>query len=418
MGQRSSPTSHDVARLAGVDRSTVSIVLNDPQTSRITAATKQRVLDAAAQLGYAPNAAASQLRAGASKTILVPLSSIPFDLTSDTFLGGVIEGAEMHERQVLIHGSRSSTGPAAARAWARLRPEAFIATADSLPKDAVEILLTAGVKAVIRLGAGDGWGARGIDYRPALVARVAAERLRTLGADDLVVLTRPDRLLSREQALVDAFRDAVSPQPIRLVAATPDGAGSGELMRLWSGHEGRVGVFALDEQLCCPIRLAAMEAGVAPRLALVTVGERPASGAVLLPYSKVGFDPATLGRQIVAAAVDIAAGRSVDMPRPDYHLFPGAELGIDVAASALPIPAGAGTGDQGRTPSRRHPRKTAAGASRRTGSGARAMHAEPVGTLEGQTGHAPRTESFDSVAERVQRRRKGAREPGSEDDQG
>ncbi|MGW5238581.1 LacI family DNA-binding transcriptional regulator [Monashia sp. NPDC004114] len=416
MGQRSSPTSHDVARLAGVDRSTVSIVLNDPQTSRITAATKQRVLDAAAELGYAPNAAASQLRAGASKTILLPLAAVPFDATSEAFLGGVIEGADLHGRQVLIHGSRSTSGTAAAREWAQLRPEVLIATADSLPKDATQILLTAGVKAVVRLGAEDGWGAHGVDYRPGLVARLAAERLTTLGADEVVVVTRTDRLPGPEQGLVEAFREAVSPRPVRVVAATPDGAAIGEWMRSRSGREGRVGVFALDEQLSCAIRLAVMEAGVAPQPALVAVGARPSPGAAALPYSLVGFDPATLGRQIVAAAVDIVAGRSVAMPRPDYVLLPGTELDHDAAASAMRVPEAAGTAEPGRAPTRRHSRRTAAGTTRRVGSGAGAMHTDAVSTLEDATGHPARTESFDAVAERVQRRRKGSRDTGSEDD--
>src|SRR5262245_53341708 len=58
-------TSHDVARLAGVSRTTVSQVLNnrgsDPGWS-ISELTRQRVLEAAEQLGYRPNAAARSLR--------------------------------------------------------------------------------------------------------------------------------------------------------------------------------------------------------------------------------------------------------------------------------------------------------------------------------------------------------------------
>jgi DNA-binding LacI/PurR family transcriptional regulator len=58
------PTIYDVARLAGVSHQTMSRVLNDPMSTR--PATRQRVRQAIAMLGYEPNAAARQL--GSSRT--------------------------------------------------------------------------------------------------------------------------------------------------------------------------------------------------------------------------------------------------------------------------------------------------------------------------------------------------------------
>lgn len=68
---RKRPTQADVARLAGVSRATVSYVLNDRTDGRIpiTEVTRQKVLEAAAQLGYEPNALARNLKTGASRTI-------------------------------------------------------------------------------------------------------------------------------------------------------------------------------------------------------------------------------------------------------------------------------------------------------------------------------------------------------------
>ncbi len=58
------PTIRDVARRAGVSGATVSYILNGRgnQRSRISAATQARVLAAADELGYTPNAAARNLR--------------------------------------------------------------------------------------------------------------------------------------------------------------------------------------------------------------------------------------------------------------------------------------------------------------------------------------------------------------------
>ncbi len=76
------PTQVDVARLAGVSRATVSYVLNDPTDQRIPISpeTRQRVLDAIAELGYEINARAQSLRSGETKTIgvLLPLYENPY----------------------------------------------------------------------------------------------------------------------------------------------------------------------------------------------------------------------------------------------------------------------------------------------------------------------------------------------------
>ena len=67
---RRRPTSADVARLAAVSRATVSYVLNDTPHQSIPEATRRRVLDAAAELGYTPSAAARALRSGRSDIVL------------------------------------------------------------------------------------------------------------------------------------------------------------------------------------------------------------------------------------------------------------------------------------------------------------------------------------------------------------
>lgn len=61
------PTMHDVARMAEVSIKTVSNVIND--YPHIRADTKQRVLDAIAQLGYRPNLSARGLRSGRTGVI-------------------------------------------------------------------------------------------------------------------------------------------------------------------------------------------------------------------------------------------------------------------------------------------------------------------------------------------------------------
>lgn len=61
---RRRPTQTDIAKLAGVSQATVSLVLNEGDSTRIPDDTKDRVLKAAAELGYAPNPAARSLVGG------------------------------------------------------------------------------------------------------------------------------------------------------------------------------------------------------------------------------------------------------------------------------------------------------------------------------------------------------------------
>jgi LacI family transcriptional regulator len=68
MTKNTTPTIKDVAREAGVSIATVSYVLNNKQ-SAVSEQTRQRVLDAVAQLGYTRNITARNLRASQTRLI-------------------------------------------------------------------------------------------------------------------------------------------------------------------------------------------------------------------------------------------------------------------------------------------------------------------------------------------------------------
>jgi LacI family transcriptional regulator len=76
------PTQKDVARLAGVSRSTVSYVLNDQTQLKIpiSAETRERVMQAIAELGYEPDARAQALIRGHTKTVgvIIPVIDNPY----------------------------------------------------------------------------------------------------------------------------------------------------------------------------------------------------------------------------------------------------------------------------------------------------------------------------------------------------
>lgn len=93
MGRKASKTAtmHQVAERAGVSQATVSLVLNNVGGSRVNDVTRQRVLDAVAELGYRTNAFAKSLRSGESGMI----GFISDEVASSPFAGHLLKGAQM-----------------------------------------------------------------------------------------------------------------------------------------------------------------------------------------------------------------------------------------------------------------------------------------------------------------------------------
>ena len=99
-------TSQDVADLAGVSRTTVSLVLNDVEGINISPETRQKVRDAAEELGYIPNATAQALATRRAKAIGLVMTRSPHHIASDTFLpqilSGLLDVIKQHQLRLLI----------------------------------------------------------------------------------------------------------------------------------------------------------------------------------------------------------------------------------------------------------------------------------------------------------------------------
>ncbi|MFB7507415.1 LacI family DNA-binding transcriptional regulator [Streptomyces broussonetiae] len=146
------PTSADVARLAGVSRATVSYVLNNTSAVRISEPTRRRVHEAARELGYVPHAAARSLRAGHSRMVLMPAPAIPVGPLYSAFLNELQQALGRLDYTVVQYGTVGLHADEAARAWAELRPVAVLVPGVELGPRGVEILKRSGARAVVTLG--------------------------------------------------------------------------------------------------------------------------------------------------------------------------------------------------------------------------------------------------------------------------
>jgi DNA-binding LacI/PurR family transcriptional regulator len=87
-------TASDVARAAGVSKTTVSYVLNDAPDQSIPEQTRTRVLEAARRLSYSPLSAARALRRGHTDTVLLVLPDWPLSRALSLIIESLTEELE------------------------------------------------------------------------------------------------------------------------------------------------------------------------------------------------------------------------------------------------------------------------------------------------------------------------------------
>src|SRR4051812_15927703 len=85
-------TANDIAKVAGVSRTTVSFVLNSVKDMRISEETRQRVLEAARQLDYHPDANARRMVSGRTNVIGFVVRENPEQIFTDHFLTQLLNG--------------------------------------------------------------------------------------------------------------------------------------------------------------------------------------------------------------------------------------------------------------------------------------------------------------------------------------
>jgi LacI family transcriptional regulator len=96
--------SLEIARLAGVSRSTVSRVINN--YANVPAETREKVMRVIQQYNYVPNASAQVLAGKKTRTIglfMIEAGHVSSDMLSNMLIASVIENASSHGYYVLTH---------------------------------------------------------------------------------------------------------------------------------------------------------------------------------------------------------------------------------------------------------------------------------------------------------------------------
>lgn len=314
--ERPVPTSADVARVAGVSRATVSYVLNNTSAVRISEPTRRRVREAAEELGYVPHAAARSLRAGHTRTVLLPIAHVPGGPLYSRFFNELQWALRRLDYTVVQYGSLGLDGDEAARAWAELRPVAVVSLGEvALTPHGVGVLKRSGAKAVITLGPRRVEGAHSLvmDQRQigdCAVAHLVARGRRAIG---VVMPREPGPELFSGPRLEGARRAAADTgariEPLPLSYAEESAAA---LAADWRGL-GLDAVYAYNDEYAMLLMRALQDADI----------DVPGETAV------VGADDLLLGRllrpRLSTVQVDMVTGRRLAELVDRVVRNPGAE---------------------------------------------------------------------------------------------
>lgn len=101
-------TLNDVAAASGVSRSTAGFVLSDAPGQTISAATRDRVRQAARELGYVPHGVARALREGSSRVVVLEIDRVYEGNYSRSYIRGLDDELAEHDHALLVrHGPRT-----------------------------------------------------------------------------------------------------------------------------------------------------------------------------------------------------------------------------------------------------------------------------------------------------------------------
>ncbi|MFC8190629.1 LacI family DNA-binding transcriptional regulator [Cellulomonas sp. NPDC057328] len=311
-------TSKDVARHAGVSQSTVSYVLNDSPNQSISKATRERVREAAAALGYTPSAAARALRRGSSDTVLMVLPDAPIGSAIAAILEGVTAVLEPHGHPVVYRRQRD-VGDLRAL-WHELMPAA-IANLAAFPA-AEEAAMEAGGIPVVSVSL-DGAPGRAMRVPQTAIGRLQVEHLVQRGHTRLAFAASTDPTVAefargRLTGVEAACADHGLPAPVVLDVPLFVDAAQRAVQRMRDREDPVTAVCAYNDEVALAVLAGLRAAGLTSPddLAVVGVDNVTAGRLAAPPLTTVDIGPddigTTLGKHVLRRLKP-----ELELPEPD-----------------------------------------------------------------------------------------------------
>ena len=307
MADRARPARlDDVARAAGVHISTVSRVINGRGEVSVRPETRQRILTAAHELQYRPNAIARGLRLATTGTLGLLVPSLRNPVNSPIVRGAFNRAWERNF--VLVLAEDTGESEAAEDAYERLveegRIDGLLIQSARLDNPHLDSFSSGPVPCVFMDRAHPGSG-RNVTMRDADAGRMVAEHFLDLGHRSLAHLAGPlelDTVARRREGFVELAR-AAGATPIVVPAVLSEEAGYAAMHELLEHPARPTAVFMANINQALGAVAAVRERGirVPEELSLVCHDDDPVCGFLDAPLTAMRMPLHELG----STAVDV-----------------------------------------------------------------------------------------------------------------
>jgi DNA-binding LacI/PurR family transcriptional regulator len=324
---RRRPTSADVAALAGVSRTTVSFVLNDRPGASISATTRERVREAAAELGYHPHASARGLAGGKSHTLGFVLRQSAEQVAGDAALSETLRGLASAARTAGFRVMVEPLDPLEGTYEALLRAQhadGIVVSGPRVDDVGLATLVRDGFPIVLQ-GSLPGLAIPSVDIDNVSGARRAVEHLIGLGRRRIACITNAPLAYTAAQQRLDGYRAALEAAGMAveetLIEEAAFDAGSGHrAMARVLGRARIDAVFVASDVVAFGAIAAIREARlrVPDDISLVGFDDIALAAFFDPPLTTVRLPAFDLGLAAGTALLDRIAGR----PVPDRTLLP------------------------------------------------------------------------------------------------
>jgi DNA-binding LacI/PurR family transcriptional regulator len=352
-------TSSEVAARAGVSRATVSFVLNNARGQTISEATRQRVLDAARDLGYTPHAGARSLAGGTAGTVALVIPKAAH-LQDDAFIGQLFAtvNAECHRHGLKLLIEATEDEGQAPGGFVRLvqsrRIDGLIVVNPRVSEhEHIERLRDAHIPMVVfgaELRHLAGAHVMGNDNGDS--ARIAVQHLLDLGHRHIAYVSFARNEYHSVQQRERGWRLTLQAAGIEpgddWVEYGDISAQSGyeAMQRLLGRNPHFTALFAGNDTIAFGAMRALAEAGrrVPEDVAVVGYDDIPLAAFAHPPLTTLRSDPARHGREAVAELL-LQLGVTSDLPRATFPHVP--ELVVRGSCGAVSLAAGQRIGAEG-----------------------------------------------------------------------